>query len=101
MQVPLPWSPADRYIVLSPSQRIARDILWVDHQINPRLPILRFFGRVDSLRGYRNMPVLTLDPHLEFRQRDRDELNILFAYSNIRSWKSEDFQHLKDLSGSN
>lgn len=84
-------------MVVSPSERLAKDILWIEHQIDPRLPIIKFTGRTDTLRGYRKMPVLTLDPRFELNDRDRYDLSMLAAYKTIVGWTEKDFEYLREL----
>lgn len=91
------WFPDHRYYVLAPNARMAEDILRVDHHIHPRLPLIRYTVRPDTLVGYRNIRVLLLDPHREFNDRDRACINELYQYAGMVDWTEKDFTYLKGI----
>ncbi|RUX60172.1 hypothetical protein [Mesorhizobium sp. M7A.F.Ca.CA.002.12.1.1] len=95
--IPEPWKPADRYMVFTLSMRMARSILDVDHQIDARLPLIKFTNRIESFHGKRGARVLTLDPHFELRERDRFMLNEMATNGRIVGWSQKDFEYLQKL----
>lgn len=90
------WKPSELYMVLTPRLHMARAILWNDRQIDPTLPMIKYTSRAESFCGYRELPVLTLDPQLEFSERDRYELRCM-AERNIVGWTEKDFKYLQEL----